>query len=310
MVATLLVHTPLCIEHKTGKSHPESPQRYLHIIESLRTFNLPEVFVTTACHLKWVLACHSKRYVRLVQRSCEALSENEVAPLPTGDATISSASFTAARTAVNAALCAVDAVMQEFCKNAFVVTRPPGHHATRSHGMGFCIFNTVAIAARYLQTMYGLTKIVIIDWDGHHGNGTASIFRHDPSVLYISTHQRGAYPGTGNKSSDNTINVPVSSEKEILSFFETELPDLIANFNPEFILISCGFDAHKLDPLLSLDLKSEDFGTLTTKICNLAQKHCSGRIISILEGGYHLKALEESALFHVKALQTQVKIVE
>jgi len=302
MTPTLLVHTPLCINHRTGDSHPESPQRYLHIMKELRKLNLFEVPITTPCSIETLLLCHEQEYIDLVRDACLSLKKDAVSQLITGDVDISHDSFTAARTAVSAALYAVDAVMKGENQNAFVITRPPGHHAKRSRGMGFCLFNTVAIAARYLQNAYNSKKVAIIDWDGHHGNGTASLFLHDPSVLYISTHQKGAYPGTGNTSCDTSINFPVSSRKEIFSFFETAIPRFIARFKPECILISCGFDAHRLDPLLSLDLESEDFGALTRGLCDLAKTYCSGRIVSILEGGYHLNALEESASSHVQAL--------
>jgi len=298
MHKTVLIHTPLSAYHLTGSSHPESPLRYTTILNALDTICATQS-IEKPCPIKWLLLAHDRRYIQLVKKSCEQLTQGQVATLSTGDVNICSHSFDAARAAVACALYAADAIMKNTYQNAFVLARPPGHHATRERGMGFCLFNTAAIAARYLQYKYRLNRIAIVDWDAHFGNGTASIVSDNSSILYTGTHKKGAYPAV---DSSNSKSLAVSSRKELMAFYTDHLPRLLSEFKPECICLSCGFDAHVLDPLASLGLSSQDFETLTQCICSLAKEHCSGKILSILEGGYNLQALEECVRQHLKSL--------
>ena len=198
-------------------------------------------------------------------------------------------------------------------KNAFCAVRPPGHHATQNRGMGFCIFNNVAIAARYLQKVHGLRRVLIVDWDYHHGNGTQDIFYEDDSVFYFSTHHYGAYPGTGGpaesgvgRGTGTTLNVPLpagASDAQILQALESKLVPAARNFRPDFILISAGFDAMRSDLLGRFDVTPGGFAAITRVVVRLADELCQGRIVSVLEGGYRLDGLAESVAAHVKALQ-------
>ena len=296
----MFYHSPLSLGHLTGPSHPESPERYITILNSLRKQNIPEVQVETPCPIKWLLLFHERRYVSIVHKICSSLSKNQIVQLPTGDVNVSCYSMLAARGVIACAILATDHIMKKKINRAFVLSRPPGHHASRSKGTGFCLFNTIAVTARYLQRMHNIKRIAIIDWDAHHGNGTASIFENDPSILYVSTHHASAYPGTGREHTPT--NCPVLSREEILTFYEQSLPPLIEQFKPEMILLSCGFDGHELDPLVPLGLHAKDFSTLTKIVVDLAKECCSNRILSFLEGGYHLQALADSALAHVNAL--------
>ena len=211
--------------------------------------------------------------------------------------------------AAGAAIAATDAVMAGELANAFCATRPPGHHATRRRAMGFCVFNNVAIAARYALERHGLKRVAVVDFDVHHGNGTQDIFWGDATMMYCSTHQMPLFPGTGASGErgehDNIVNAPLASEDGSAKFraaFDNVILPQLAKFSPELIVISAGFDAHYRDPLASINLKAEDFGWVTRKLMELADKTAQGRIVSVLEGGYDLQGLKESVAEHVTAL--------
>jgi acetoin utilization deacetylase AcuC-like enzyme len=229
-----------------------------------------------------------------------------------GDTTVSAESFDVALLAVGSSLAAIDAVASGILQNAFCAVRPPGHHATKKQPMGFCLFNNTAIAARYAQEHHGIGRIAIIDWDVHHGNGTQEIFYDDPSVLFISLHQYPFFPGTGSRAERGegkgegfTLNLPMragTEEPEYVEAFQKEILPMLDMFRPELILISAGFDAHREDPLGNINLSEESFKKMTLMTMESADKHCHGKIVSILEGGYNLSSLSKSVEVHLKAL--------
>lgn len=322
---TSFVSDPRFMLHLTGAGHPECPERFLVIDHALKESGLLTAKNLIPCRLatsKQILLCHTSDYLEEVARNFMILHSRGINDgtftLSTGDVQISSASMEVALLAVGGVLSAVDWVMTGVTRNAFCNVRPPGHHACSDKGMGFCIFNNIAIAARYIQKRYGLSKILIADWDLHHGNGTEEIFKRDPSVFYFSTHQEGIYPGTGSSSYrgegpgvGSTLNCPIragsKSRLAILEAFQTLLAGEMEKFRPDFILISAGFDAHEHDPLGSLNLRSEDFAVLTRIMTGIAEKYCKGRLVSVLEGGYNLQALASAATFHAKELSQKVQ---
>lgn len=302
--------------HLTGNNHPESPNRYLAIKNGLEAAGLltemnraPERQAT----VEEVALAHSRSYIELVKReasTCDSLLDvGQSSSLSTGDVQISNDSYAVALWAVGSALASIDEVLNRRCDNSFSLLRPPGHHACYEKGMGFCLFNNAAIAARYAQITYKIQRVAIIDWDVHHGNGTQEIFYNDPSVFYFSTHQWPLYPGTGathEKGCGNILNVPIAgtdqSRYHVLDAFSTQLPAAMDIFRPQLLVISAGFDGHKEDPLGGFNLTSHDFGVLTYLVGAIAKKWTGGRIVSLLEGGYGLKGLAESAVAHVQAL--------
>jgi acetoin utilization deacetylase AcuC-like enzyme len=222
---------------------------------------------------------------------------------------MSPGSYEAALRGAGGAVQAVDEVMAGRVANAFVAMRPPGHHAERSRAMGFCFFNNAAIAARHAQTQHGAERVAIMDWDVHHGNGTQDIFWSDRSVLYASTHEMPLYPGTGSRSErgehDTIVNAPLSAgdgSEVFREAFEAAILPRIEAFQPDLVIISAGFDAHWRDPLASLNLTEADFGWATKKLMDIADRHCGGRVVSVLEGGYDLEGLAKSVEAHVDAL--------
>lgn len=303
-------------EHLTGRFHPESPLRTQAIkktLEKAAFFNPSMVKAPRKATLQELQAVHPLSYIELVEEASSFCSHNTLLDgsytLPTGDVKISPASYETARLAAGGVLIAVDEIFQGSSKTAFCAVRPPGHHACTSMGMGFCLFNNVAVGVRYAQKKYGLEKVLIVDWDVHHGNGTQEIFFFDPSVFYFSTHQWPLYPGTGAKEEvgvGNILNCPIPagpfSREAIFNAFNEELIPRLKDFQPELIFISAGFDAHRNDPLGGMNLESEDFATLTHLIKDMAKKYTGGKIISVLEGGYDIPSLTESVVAHVKAL--------
>jgi len=298
--------------HDTGFGHPENPKRYIVIVEALKNLQLlgfeNRPIKPRQAKDDEILLCHTSDYYKLVQNEVE-----KYPMLSTGDAVICPASFEVAILASGAVLEGVDAVMQAKAKNVFCLVRPPGHHACSNRGMGFCIFNNVAIGARYVQRKYGIERVLIVDWDVHHGNGTQEIFEEDPSVFYFSTHQEGIYPGTGFAKERGTglgegskLNCPIiagmSSRIEVIKAFQEKLVPAMEEFQPEFVFISAGFDAHELDPLGRFNLTDQDFAELTYIVKRIADRYSEGRIVSVLEGGYNLKALASAAVAHVTAL--------
>ncbi len=301
-------------QHAELMSHPEKSSRVEAVLKSLASeglLSLENGIQIYRSQPAEIVLCHDARYVELVKQFCSQLGDNEISFLPTGDSLVCRESFQIGQDAVSAVTLAIDLVFQGEYPSAFAVIRPPGHHAESCRGMGFCLFNNVAIGARIAQKKWGVKKVSIIDWDLHHGNGTHEIFLHDESVQYISTHQRGIYPGTGEYecrglNGERLISVPIDpglgSRSDLMDFYSCEVPRLLMEFSPSLILISCGFDAHERDPLGSLSLKSEDYGELTKIVTRVAQEIGSCKVISALEGGYDIQALSESSIFHVKNL--------
>jgi len=252
--------------------------------------------------------CHTPEYIRLAKREIEA----GFSQLSTGDADVSPRSYEVAVRATGTVLHAVDTVIARSAQNAFCVVRPPGHHATPDRGMGFCVFNNIAVAARYAQQKHGLERVLIADWDVHHGNGTQDIFYNDGSVFFFSTHQYPWYPGTGaanergdDEGENKTMNCPFpagSGRNEILGVFRERLMPAAAEFKPDLVMISAGFDSRIGDPLGDFKLTDQDFIDLTSVMLEIADTYAGGRLISVLEGGYDLTGLQRGIHAHASAL--------
>ena len=296
--------------HDTGPGHPESAHRYRVLRTALA--GLPPEIVRLArgrrATVAEILLAHAHSYHDLVYRDTESFADF----LRTGDTAICEHSYDVALEACGAVLAALDAVMAGEVASAFCAVRPPGHHATAMRGMGFCIFNHVAVAARYLQTRFGLDRVAIIDWDVHHGNGTEEIFIEDPSVLYISLHEEHIYPYTGSATTRGrgeglgmNLNLPLPRHSDgtvALAAWDERIAPSIDAFKPEFLLISAGFDARVDDPIGGLRWSDETFAELTRRSVALARNWCQGRVVSVLEGGYEPAGLASAALAHVMAL--------
>ncbi len=310
MRKTALLMDPIVTEHLPGRDHPESPARYEAVRQSLGAAGLLETCqaLTPRSATKDELAlCHDPRYIDLVEREIAAGARE----LSTGDTSVGTHSWPVALRAAGGVLQAVDAVLQEQTSNAFCAVRPPGHHASQARGMGFCLFNNIAIGARYAQHFHGIDRVLIVDWDVHHGNGTQDIFYRDGSVFFFSTHQSPWYPGTGSSQetgdgpgAGTTLNRPLpagSGRKEVLGAFR-ELVPALEKFHPELVMISTGFDSRRDDPLGQFLLDDTDFTDLTTMMLEVADKYAEGRVVSVLEGGYNLSGLASAATAHVNAL--------
>jgi acetoin utilization deacetylase AcuC-like enzyme len=308
---TALLADPIYKQHETGPGHPERPERYDAVAHALDQAGLTKTLThipLRAATDEEIAACHSHRYIDLVKREIGAGAHE----LSTGDTTVSPRSLDVAVRAVGGVLNAVDAVVTGKAPNAFCLVRPPGHHARPEQGMGFCIFNNVAIAARYAQRKHGLGKVMIADWDVHHGNGTQDTFYADGSVFFFSTHQSPWYPGTGpagetgeGKGKGCTMNRPFpagSGHAEIVGAFSEDLRRAADHFKPDLVILSAGFDSRLADPLGQFTLSDEDFVELTKVMLEIAGTHAGGRLISVLEGGYSLTGLASAAAAHVKTL--------
>ena len=306
-MSTLLISHPACLQHLTPSGHPERPERLRaveHALEAEKFQSLARVAAPEAA-LETIALCHPMDYVLQIRDA----SPNEGLVRIDADTSMSPGSFEAALRAAGGAVYAVDEILTNKAINAFVATRPPGHHAETAQPMGFCFFNNAAIAARYAQKQYGLARTAIVDFDVHHGNGSQDIFWADKTVMYCSTHQMPLYPGTGAASErgdyDNIVNAPLKpgdGGEAFRAAFEERILPRLDGFAPELIVISAGFDAHMRDPLANLNLIEEDFAWATRKIMDIADRRAGGRIVSVLEGGYDLQALAYSAAAHVLAL--------
>jgi acetoin utilization deacetylase AcuC-like enzyme len=311
-MTTAIIHHPVFREHDTGPGHPETPSRYQVVMDALRGdaalwSNLVEVQAREAARGD-IQAAHSPQLYKHVER---VVSEG-IGYLD-ADTIVSMRSFDAARHAAGAPCQAIDLIMTGGVSNAFVPVRPPGHHATEERAMGFCLFNNVAVAARYAQQHYPqIERVAIVDWDVHHGNGTQGIFYDDPSVYFFSSHQYPWYPGTGSRGEKGmgrglgyTLNLPLRAATPAAQqkrAFEAALEEMAASFSPDLIIISAGFDSHLGDPLGQLLLQDEDFVEMTRAVKQWAASSCEGRLVSCLEGGYNLQTLGETVRAHVEEL--------
>jgi len=306
-MSTVLITHPACLDHLTPMGHPERPDRLRAIERILETerFQTLAREQAPAASLETIALCHPMDYIETVR---DATPKDGLVRLD-ADTTISPGSFEAALRAAGGATRAVDDVMEQTIANAFVATRPPGHHAETAVPMGFCIFNNAAIAARHAQSQHGAERVAIVDFDVHHGNGSQEIFWSDASVMYCSTHQMPLYPGTGSPSErgeHNTIvNAPLrpgDGGEQFRAAFETVILPRLRDFRPDLVVVSAGFDAHMRDPLANLNLVEPDFAWATQKLMEIADHSAGGRLVSVLEGGYDLDGLARSVAAHVTAL--------
>ncbi|MFT4549533.1 MAG: acetoin utilization deacetylase AcuC-like enzyme [Verrucomicrobiales bacterium] len=311
---TGLLLDPVFTKHLTGAGHPERPERYTSITAGLEAAGLVKKLTAIEprdLRDEEALLCHTSEYLTTIKTEIPAV--DGIANLSTGDTSVCAESLDVARQAAGGALNAIDFIFGGAGRrNAFCAVRPPGHHATPSVGMGFCIFNNAAIAARYAQRKHGIERVAIVDWDVHHGNGTQDIFYEDGSVFYFSTHQSPLYPHTGaasetgvGKGANTTLNCPFpagTGMQKIAAAFDHQFLPAMETFKPELVIISAGFDSRIDDPLGAFRLTDEDFATLTAKLMKLADDHADGRLLSVLEGGYNVDGLTKAVVSHVSAL--------
>ncbi|MFB7144334.1 histone deacetylase family protein [Agrobacterium deltaense] len=305
-MATRLYEHPIFLEHITPSGHPERPDRLrsLNIALEHPNFERLERKEAPQANEDAVLLAHPEEHLLAVMRQIPE-EDGEINRVE-ADTYVSQKSLQAALTGIGAAMAAVDDVFTGAADNVFVAARPPGHHAETAKAMGFCLFNNVAIAARHAQKAHGAERVAVIDWDVHHGNGTQDIFWNDTSVLFCSTHQMPLYPWSGDKNEtgvkNNIVNAPLSPNTGSEYFreaFKSRVLPAIADFSPDLILISAGFDAHHRDPLAQINLVGEDFDWATGRLLEMADKYASNRVVSLLEGGYDLEGLAESAAMHI-----------
>ena len=305
-MTTRLYHHPACISHRPGDQHPESPDRLKSIMSKLSEVSFGNLthIDSPQSSVDIISLMHDQVYVDYILEAVPNTGYVQLDP----DTILSSGSGEAVLRAVGGICAAVDDVFEGLAENAFCAMRPPGHHAAQSRAMGFCIFNNVAVAAKYAQKKHGIERVAVIDFDVHHGNGTQHMFEDDPNLFYGSSHQYPAYPGTGSASETgvgNIVNVPLKpgSGSDLFrnAYSEIILPEL-RRFNPDLLLLSAGFDAHIKDPLCQLNVETVDFSWVTDELVQLAGECCAGRLVSNLEGGYDLGALAECVGVHVAAL--------
>jgi len=306
-MSTLLISHPACLEHLTPLGHPERPDRLRAVERALEA----EKFQTLAraeaplAPFEIVALVHPMDYITAIR---DATPKEGMVRLD-ADTSMSPGSFEAALRAAGGAITAVDEVLAKKAQNAFVATRPPGHHAETARPMGFCLFDNAAIAARYSQDHHGIARVAIVDFDVHHGNGSQEIFWADKTVMYCSTHQMPLFPGTGavgeSGEYNTVVNAPLRPGDGAAAFraaFESRILPRLGDFRPELIVISAGFDAHIRDPLANINLEEEDFSWATQRLMEIADRCAGGRVVSLLEGGYDLQALGNSVAAHVSAL--------
>ena len=299
------------LEHDTTPNHPEKPERLIAIVDNLKAKNLYSELLqipVRPIEMEWLQKIHTPEYIEHAAQVCQS-GEGY---LDSSDNPVSEKSYEAALMAAGSVTSAIDAIMEGKIKNAFCAVRPPGHHAEKDRAMGFCIFNNVAIGANYIQEKYKLPKVLIVDWDVHHGNGTQHFSYDNPDILYFSVHQYPFYPGTGSESEKGagkglnyTINCPLpagSTDSDYLEVFENKLMPAALSFVPDFVLISAGFDSHKDDLLGSMRVTEQGYSQMTRIVKEIAQKCCRSRLVSVLEGGYHLQALASSVEAHIRVL--------
>ena len=306
-MTTLLITHPACLDHDMGAGHPERPDRLRAVEHALEaeTFQMLARDAAPRADIAAIARVHPSEYIEAIRAATPTQGHTFIDQ----DTSMSPASFEAALRSAGAAIFAVDEVMSGKARNAFVATRPPGHHAEKATPMGFCFFNNAAVAARHAMAAYGAERIAVIDFDVHHGNGTQHIFWDDEDVMYASTHEMPLFPGTGSLGErgehDQIVNAPLRAGDDGDVFREAMgiavLPRLV-DFHPDLIVISAGFDAHRRDPLGNLNLVEADYAWITHKLVEIAQKRCGGRIVSLLEGGYDLQGLARSVAAHVTAL--------
>ncbi|HNO76555.1 MAG TPA: histone deacetylase [Phycisphaerae bacterium] len=304
------------LKHRTGPGHPERPERLVAISRALAESGLGhgcKPLSTRKASQEQILGVHTAKYVERLRLACVRGDQH----IDSHDSAICPDSSETALLAAGSVLEAVDRVMDGDVRNAFCAVRPPGHHCERTESMGFCLFANVAIAAQYLLDEHGLDRVAVVDWDVHHGNGTQHIFEESSKVYFCSLHGHPdhVYPGTGYASECGradgkgaTLNIPLlpgSGDDEYRRAFEEQVLPKLDEFKPEVLIISAGFDAHARDPLAPLELQSESFAWMTQHLVDVAARHCSRRLISVLEGGYDLQALSESVCQHVRTLQAE-----
>lgn len=310
MAKTGFVYHETYLEHKTGSGHPERPERLKHLVEYLRTTQIYErvnQLSPQPAELSWIEKIHPKSYIKNIRDSCGTGLQ-----YLDSDTVVSEKSYEVALLAAGGVMQACEKVVRGEYENVFCAVRPPGHHAEPARAMGFCLFNNIAVAARYLQAQHSMEKVCIIDWDVHHGNGTQNVFYEDGTVFYISIHQHPLYPGTGMADEIGiaagegaTLNFPSPpgfGDREYLDIFNERITPAVQKFDPDFILISAGFDAHRDDPLANMEVTEDGFSGMTAVVKELAADCCDGRLVSVLEGGYNLQALAKNVEKHLQIL--------
>jgi acetoin utilization deacetylase AcuC-like enzyme len=306
LMPTLLLTHPDCLLHDMSQGHPERPDRLRAIEDALATpaFKALKREQAPSADLAVIERVHPPRYVEAIRAAAPKQGLVWLDP----DTAMCPKSYNAALRATGAAVYAVDQVMSGAAENAFCAVRPPGHHAEASRAMGFCLFNSVAIAAEHARAKHGAERVAVVDFDVHHGNGTQHAFWSDKDLFYGSTHQMPLFPGTGALTETGVGNIfnaplnPLDGSARFREAFLTRILPALHNFGPDFMLISAGFDAHHEDPLAQIELTEEDFNWVTEKLVEMADKHAGGRVVSLLEGGYDLDALARSTAVHVQAL--------